>query len=998
LGETVTYPPSQEPQKKDKINFSPGDSFGNRYRIIEEIGRGGMGRIYKAEDKELDITVALKMIRPEYSSNPRFIKWFKKETLLARSISHENVIRIHDLGEVDEIKYISMDYIKGQNLKELIHTSESLTIGTTVSITRQLCEALRVAHQKGIIHRDLKPQNIMIDNDGKPYVMDFGLAKSFEVKEDSMQGELVGTPQYMSPEQAKGEKADHRSDIYSLGIIIFEMLTGKQPFEAKTFAGYIHKHIHEKTPPPSEINPLIPHSLEKIILKCLEKDKEKRYQNVEELLEYLDEHKEITRPLLPRTGIKKWAAVISAVSLIFLLALVIILWRGRKEPEIPPLSGRARISVAVMYFENNTGEESLEHWRRAFQEYLITDLAQSKYLRVLPDDRLLQILEKMNQDETIHYSSEVLEKIASEENIKYFILGGYGKAGDDYRITVKIKEARAREFMDTEIVEGKGEESFHSIVDQITPWIKSNFDLTPYEIASDIDKEIGQITSSSPEALKFYIEGKTYFSGRKFEESIETLKKAVVIDPEFAMAYNLLAANYEYSGYPDKQKEYLQKALALLDRVSLRERYFIEGESYVRDNMPQKAIENFQKLLELYPDDIEGVGELASKYRIIEEWDLAMEQFKRLIKADPQTAYDNIPYILMAKGEHEKAREILEVNQHVLSNQPFFHRYMCYVFFCQGKYDLALLEAREALSLEPDFYFNTLLIGNIHHIKGDFPKAEDSYRKIREMNEPIPQSDGRYWMGHLYLSQGKYKKCQAEINEGIARSQKFDRKDDESRFMLFLAYLNLQLNRLAEAIDASNQAMKIALETGSADDQKIALHFRGLAHLKMKKTNEAKNTAEQLKQLIEKTGYKKQMRHYYHLMGMIVRERNLIPQSIEHFKRALSLLPHQKYVYDEQAFYLDALASTFYKSGDLENAYDYYEKIISLTTGRLRWGDIYAISYYMLGRIYQEKGWIGKAIDQYETFLDLWNDADPGVLEKEDAKKQSAFLRKVSQE
>ena len=208
--ETLTYIP-----KNDRLNFLPGDSFGSRYRIVEEIGRGGMGRVYKAEDKELGITVALKMIRPEYSSSPRFIKRFKKETLLARSISHENVIRIHDLGELNEIKFISMEYIKGQNLKELIRTSGTLTVETTISITRQICEALRIAHQKGIVHRDLKPQNIMIDNNGKVYTMDFGLAKSIEAQEDSLSRGIVGTPQYLSPEQAKGEKADQRSDIYS---------------------------------------------------------------------------------------------------------------------------------------------------------------------------------------------------------------------------------------------------------------------------------------------------------------------------------------------------------------------------------------------------------------------------------------------------------------------------------------------------------------------------------------------------------------------------------------------------------------------------------------------------------------------------------------------------------------------------------------------------------------------------------------------------------------
>ena len=258
IPETLTYPPSRERKTDDKLNFLPGDSFGARYRIVEEIGRGGMGRVYKAEDKELGITVALKMIRPELSSNPRFIKRFKKETLLARSISHENVIRIHDLGEVDEIKFISMDYIKGQNLKELIHTSGTLTVETTISITRQICEALRVAHQKGIVHRDLKPQNIMIDNNGKVYTMDFGLAKSMEAQENSASRAIIGTPQYLSPEQAKGEKVDQRSDIYSLGTIIFEMLTGKKPFEAETAAGYIQKHIHEMPPSPSETNPLIP--------------------------------------------------------------------------------------------------------------------------------------------------------------------------------------------------------------------------------------------------------------------------------------------------------------------------------------------------------------------------------------------------------------------------------------------------------------------------------------------------------------------------------------------------------------------------------------------------------------------------------------------------------------------------------------------------------------------------------------------------------------------
>lgn len=236
LGSTLSYPASIAPEHGERLRFSPGDSFGSRYRIIEEIGRGGRGRVYKAEDRELEITVALKLIRPEYSSDPKFIERFKNETLIARSITHENVIRIYDLGEVEKIKFISMDYIRGQSLSELIQAAEVLTVKTAINIAAQIGRALQAAHDRGIIHRDLKPQNVMIDHSGKAYVMDFGLSKAISGPELEKAKAIVGTPRYFSPEQAKGEKLDQRSDIYSLGIILYEMLTGKLPFEAETLS------------------------------------------------------------------------------------------------------------------------------------------------------------------------------------------------------------------------------------------------------------------------------------------------------------------------------------------------------------------------------------------------------------------------------------------------------------------------------------------------------------------------------------------------------------------------------------------------------------------------------------------------------------------------------------------------------------------------------------------------------------------------------------------
>jgi len=997
--ETLTHIPGKEPQKKETIDFSPGDSFSDRYRIIEEIGRGGMGRVYKAEDKELGISVALKMIRPEYSSKPSFIKRFKKETLLARSISHENVIRIHDLGEIDEIKYISMEYIKGQNLKELIRTSGTLTVETTISIIRQICEALKVAHQKGIVHRDLKPQNIMIDNNGIVYAMDFGLAKSFEAQETSISRAIVGTPPYLSPEQAKGEKADQRSDIYSLGIIMYELLTGKQPFEAETTAGYIHKHIHERPAAPSEINPLIPFYLKRIIIKCLEKDKEQRYKNAEEILEDLEVQKVKSRQFLSRTRIRKLLKVAFAPALILIIALGAYLLIVRKKPEVPSPAEGGKISVAVIYFENNTGDKSLDYLRKTLSDLMIYDLSQSKYIIVLAGGRLFDILRQLNLLEAKNYSWEDLKHIAERGGVNHILVGDYSKWGDTFRINTMLHEVSTGKIIGSESVQGTGDKIMLSMIDELTRRTKTNFKLSDEMIAADIDKEVEEITTSSPEALKHYSEGIRYYNERKFEESIKVLEKAVAVDPEFAMAHRLIATDYAYLGQLDKVKEYLLKALTQQNHLSERERYLIQG-AYLNmvEESYTEAIKICQELLNLYPEDEEGNIALGAIYRNQEEWDLSLERFDKVLESNKKShfAFENLAYMYMAKGLYSKAGEILRANQDVFSNQALYHRFMSYVYLCQSRFDLALHEADRANSVEPENDEYIVLKGEIYYLKGDLLSAKKVYKELLEKKEPFLQSLGQFWMSHLDLMQGQYNKCKKEIIQGIEHSRKYDLELYELNFLLLLAYLNLKINHFPEALDAANQATEIALKTNSTDNQKNALHFRGLTYLKMKNIKKAKNTAEKLKKLIERSGIRKHMRHYYHLMGMIALDNNKVSQSKDFFKKAFSLLSFQIYTLKDQSFYVDSLASTQYKLGDIEKAREHYELIASLTIGRLAWGDIYAKSFYWLGKIYQMKDRKIKAIDHYEKFLKLWKDADSGIPEAADAKKQLAILKKTS--
>jgi len=998
INDTLTHTPATLPPPEDTLDFSPGESFGPRYKIIEEIGRGGMGRVYKAKDKELGITVALKMIHPEYSAKPHIIERFKKETLLARSLTHENVIRIYDLGEVDKIKFISMSYIKGQNLKELILTSGTLSVETVISITKQICEALRAAHSKGIIHRDLKPQNILVDSNGRVFVTDFGVAKSVEVQEDSAPGIIIGTIQYISPEQAEGEKADLRSDLYSLGIIIYEMLTGEKPFKAETYTGYIQKHIHEKPKPPSKINPSIPSYLEKIILKCLEKDKHSRYQKAEEILHDLEEHKVATRPLVPPIRTKKLFKAAYASVLVLLIVAVAYLWIKRR-PLGPFLTEDWGKSIAVLPFENNTGDENQDYWGKALSNMLTHDLLQSKLIRILTEDRLLEILERLNLQEAKSYTSEDFKKVAVQGRISHILTGTYTKAEDTFRIYTKLQNIVTGEFKGSYKVEGEGESTFYSAVDQLTPWVKSQFNIPHDEIAADWDRDIGEILTASPQALKLYTLGKQYYEEGKFRESIEILGEAVNIDPGFVLAYKRISENYHYLGEIDQAKKYAQMAFSLLnqDRVSVRERHLIEGWAFtILEDSLDKAIESYKKLLQDYPDDEDGNVYLGGIYRQMEEWDLAIEQFEKVQKINPLLACENFVFIYRAKGLYDEARKILLANQEIFEESTF-RSHLSIIYFCEGKSDLALREAEMAFSLAPEDY-NVELIGSIYYVKDNFKKAEEDFRQLLEKKSPQSQLNGRFWLAHLYLTQGKYEKCRKEVIQVIEDSRKSNLKPSETKYMLFLAYLNLRKNHYREALNVLIKAEETASQSNLTLLKIFALHFRGLVYLKMNDLSEAKNTAEQLKQLIEITGNRNNTRYYYHLTGMISQEEEAFSSSISDFEKALFLFPHQQDIYDEHAFYLNSLASAYYQTGELDKASEQYTKIVSLTTGRLRWGDIYAKSFYWLGKICQQKGWGGKAIDHYQKFLQLWEEADPGLRETADAKKQLAVLRKTSQE
>ena len=993
-----------------KEELTTGSIFAGRYQIIEVLGKGGMGKVYRALDKKLNEEVALKLVKPEIASDKKTLERFSNELKIARKIAHKNIGRMYELMEEKGTHFITMEYVPGEDLKSFIKRAGPLSAGKTTFIAKQVCEGLAEAHELGVVHRDLKPQNIMIDKEGNSRIMDFGIARSLKAKGITDAGVMIGTPEYMSPEQVDAKETDQRSDIYSLGVILYEMVTGRAPFEGDTPLSVAVKQKTETPEDPRKLNSQIPEDLSNVILRCMEKNKEKRYQSADELRSELiniekgiptterivPKRKPITSKEITVTFSPKKLLIPALVVVALVIAVVVILQLLPRREAIS-LDSSGKPLLAVMYFENNTGDESLDHWRKMIPGLVIADLTQSKYIEVLSGERMYKILSDLNQEDAKSYSSDILKQVATKGRVNHILVGNFAKAGESIRINVTLQEARTEKIVGSEGVEGKGEESIFSMIDELTRKIKTNLKLSDEEIASDIDREVGKITTSSPEAYRYYTEGRNYQNKGEGRKSIQSMEKAVTIDPEFAMAYRAIAMAYSNLGYDSEMKKYLQKAFELIDRLSDRERHLIQGEFYRKSEKTyDKAFEAYNKLLELYPKDEIGNVNLGILYADLEEWDKAIERYEVTIQNKDETyfSYFNMAYVYAAKGLYDKAKEILEYYLNNFSNDPMIRWALALNYLCQGKYDLALVELDKAMSLFPFWYF-VFTKGDIYFYQGDLVKAEKEYQKLLEVSEPSAQNMGIERLAALYILQGRFNKAKDQFKQAIEHAANIGEKAWESSSHLLLAALYSKTGNPENALYELENVWKIAIEEELLNDQRMALLGKTLAYLEMKSMNDAQRTADELEELIQKGMNKKLMRYFYHLTGMIELERENYSKAIEEFTNALSLLSSQSEAIfgEDHTIFLDSLSLAYYRPGDLETAREEYEKITKLTTGRLWDGDIYAKSFYMLGKICAQQGDTAKAIKHYEKFLDLWKDADPGIAEVEDAKKRLAGLR-----
>ena len=691
--------------------------------------------------------------------------------------------------------------------------------------------------------------------------------------------------------------------------------------------------------------------------------------------------------------------LMGAVALVIIALLIWHPWS--KEQALPPQTDKP--SLAIMYFDNNTGDEGLDHWRKALAELLIADISQSKYIEVLSGDRLFNLLRQLNLLEAKSYSSEDLQKIAVQGGANHILRGNYTKAGDSFRINVIVQNVSTSDLIGSERVEGEGEKSFFTMVDELTRRIKTHFKLSEEQITSDIDREVGKITTSSPEALNHFLEAHLWFhAGGDFRKSIQFLEKAVAIDPEFAMAYRKMGVAYNNLSYISERNKYTQKAFELIDRVSDRERYLIQGDVYRYSSRYDKAIETYKNLLQIYPEDTIGNGNLGATYMRLEEWDNAIERLRvncdKAIQTKTSSPFStvNLSCSYRAKGLYDKAIEILEEYVENIAENPIVLRSLPVCYICQGKYNLAQATAEKTISLKTGDLNIFRIYGDIFHVKGDLEKAEKEYQKLFELEEKTIHSYGRKKLTALYLLQGKFNKAKEQAKKGLEMNKEFGEIGWEASFHKQLAYIYLVSENSVYALKELEKSWQKDIKRESLSGQRWTLFIKGLAYIKSNLSIEAQNIADELKELIEEGMHRKHWRYYYHLLGMIELNKDNFSDAIDNFNKALTYVSSQhstRALYEAHALFIEPLALAYYESGDIEKALAEYEKITELTSGRLYYGDIYAKSFYMLGKIHEQQGDTAKAIEHYEKFLSLWKDADPGIAEVADARKRLAGLK-----